>query len=279
VTYEFIDARQCPVGTLTVLIGTGEGATGIPPETQPSQICMTISAVQEQPGFLFFSGSTTEIAARITVNDSVRETAFQLCGALRERFLLIAEEVYWTVQKEQIPFERWELFNTSSEAWETVSEEPFLSVTLVNGAHYRAVYAEGPVIRVTPTPTQPSETTRPCLTVGAIFAYQTIGTAMLRTTTTPQIAEEPISVQITVNRSQYRMTEFTLCGDAGTTLTLQAPEEHYTEQEARLAFSHWERYNDASSSWSGFSESPALQITLQQGGQLRAVYQQAESLY
>jgi len=235
---------------------------------------MTISAVQEQPGFLFFSGSMTEIAARITVNDGVQETTFQLCGALRDHFLLIAEEVYWTVQKEQIPFARWERFNASSEAWETVSEEPFLSVTLVNGAHYRAVYAEGPLLRVTPTP--PSETTRPCITVGAVFKYQRLGTTA--THAIPQTVEEPLSVQITVNSSQYRMTEFTYCDNAGTTVMLQAPGQHYTGQEERLAFSHWERYNDASSSWDGFSESPALQITLQQGGQLRAVYRPVQLL-
>ena len=281
VTFEFVDAHQCPVGTLTILIGAeGTPPTQTPePETpqtetpQTTRACMSVAAVYEQAGFLFFRGSTTSISVPVLINyDETRETAFQLCGTPRQQVLLIAEETYWTEAKVEVPFDRWERLNASG-AWETVSEEPYLSVTLVNDASYRAVYAGASQGTTTPTTPQQSEA---CLGVDAVFIYQRIGTTTAYQQTP---TEEPLSVQITVNQNQYKTTKFALCAAPGTQYYLAAPQEHYTATEQRLLFAYWERYDAQEQSWVAFSEAQMLRVTLQSGGQIRAVYRSGTTMY
>ena len=146
---------------------------------------------------------------------------------------------------------------------------------MVNGASFRALYVgESPG---TVTPTTPSqESSEVCLGVDAVFTYQRIGTT---TAYQQPLVEEPIAVQITVDQRQYQTTKFALCATPGTQYFLQAPEEHWTVQEQRLVFSHWERYDPIEQTWIPFSESILLRVTLQSGGQLRAVYRSGAGMY
>jgi hypothetical protein len=274
VVYGFVDAHQCPVGTLTIEIGTGEA----PPPTQTPEsqrACMTIHAAYEQPGFLFIRGTTVNISVPITINyEDTRETTFQICGTPRQQVLFIAPETYWTEEQQEVPFARWERMNTATGEWEPVSESPALATTMVDGASFRALYTGEPLVTVTPTP--PQQASEVCLGVDAVFIYQRIGTTTAYQQ--PQ-TEEPIAVQITVNQSQYQTTKFALCATPGTQYFLQAPEEHYTAQEQRLVFSHWERYDPIEQTWIPFAEALLLRVTLQSGGQLRAVYRSGASMY
>jgi hypothetical protein len=79
---------------------------------------------------------------------------------------------------------------------------------------------------------------------------------------------------IVVNGNERRTTDFQVCGTAGARITLQASAEAYSANKDRLVFSYWERYNSSTGSWEAFSEVQMLLITLQQGGQIRAVYRQ-----
>jgi len=188
-----------------------------------------------------------------------------LCGKLREQFILTAPNEVRT-QDQRLVFSRWDRRNPGSESWEPISESATITVALVDGAAYRAVYVAGQTGTTTPT----TPTTQPCLTVSAIYAYQQIGTARL--STTPQTVEQAISIPVVVNGSQTRNTQFQLCAAAGTRFTLQVSQYAYTETQARVIFSHWERYNTSTQAWDAFAENLTLQVTLQQGGQLRAVY-------
>ena len=100
VVYQFIDPEQCPVVELTVTVtGSGEekpegsGQTPYTPPDQPqTRACMTISAVHEEPGFLFFPATTTEIATSIVIDGvSERVTPFQLCATATMQFMLMAQ--------------------------------------------------------------------------------------------------------------------------------------------------------------------------------------------
>ncbi|MEN6369076.1 MAG: hypothetical protein ABFD77_05200, partial [Thermotogota bacterium] len=278
VALEFVDANKCPVGTLTVLINTGRS----PGQTETPQACMAISAVfeQQQTGLMtfLFGGGMTEITAQVIVNSSeTRTTAFELCGTLRQQFLLIAAKEAYSPQQVRLAFNRWEQKNPGSDKWTTASEEPSLNTYLVNGVSYRAVYRAITVGSTTtpgttvPGTVTPTPATQPCLSVSAVYVYQTIG-GVTRYPPTTQTVEEPISVVVVVNGNESRTTSFQVCGSAGARITLQASAEAYSANKDRLGFSYWERYNSSTSSWEAFSEAQTLLITLQQGGQIRAVY-------
>jgi len=284
VELEFADSRKCPVGTLTVLIGTGRSQG--PTETQ--QACMNISAVfeQQQVGLLtmlFRSSAMTEIAAQVTINSTeTRTTAFQLCGTLRQQFLLVAAKEAYSPQQVRLAFNRWEQKNPGSDDWSVASEEPSLSVYLVSGASYRAVYQAITIGTTTPGTTIPGTATptpsaQPCLTVGAVYVYETVGSTAVYPPTSRTV-EEPLGVVIVVNGSERRTTEFRVCGTSGVRLSLQASAEAYSQDKQRLAFSYWERY-DSSTGWQAFAETQTLTVTLQQGGQIRAVYHRSTALY
>jgi hypothetical protein len=142
------------------------------------------------------------------------------------------------------------------------------------------VFREESAITVVP-PSSPSE--RVCLDVSAVFMYQQI-----RTTTAysePQFVTQPINAQILVD-DVARTTSFQLCGEPGTRFVLIPEEEHWTVQEDRLEFWKWQRYNADTDSWDdvllllfGNVEPGQLNINLQSGGRLRAVYRQAVELY
>ena len=52
--------------------------------------------------------------------------------------------------------------------------------------------------------------------------------------------------------------------------------EHWTIRELRLEFWKWQRYNTDTETWDEMLGAPSrLNVTLQSGGQLRAVYRQA----
>ncbi|MDD5219558.1 MAG: hypothetical protein PHV11_03210, partial [Candidatus Bipolaricaulis sp.] len=284
VILEFVDSRKCPVGTLTVLIGTGpsQGST----ETQ--QACMNISAVfeQQQTGLLalFSRGGMTELAVPVVVNSSeTRTTAFQLCGTLRQQFLLVASKDAYTPQQVRLAFNRWEQKSPGSDSWGVASEQPSLSGYLVSGMSYRAVYVPITVGTTTPGTTTPGTTTptpaqQPCLNVSAVFVYETIGSTSAYPPATRRV-EEPLGVVIIINGRDRRTTDFQVCGSAGVRLTLQASAEAYSQSKERLAFSFWERYNTQTGSWEAISEEATLAIALQQGGQIRAVYYRSTALY
>ena len=96
---------------------------------------------------------------------------------------------------------------------------------------------------------------------------------------------EPIYPQILVD-GQARTAPFRLCDQPGTEFVLIAEEEYWTPQENRLEFWKWQRYNAESETWVdilifmfGDVEPGQLNVDLQSGGRLRAVYRQATELY
>jgi hypothetical protein len=264
VRYMFIDRQQCPVVELIVLVS----ATGGRQET--ARACMTVRAAHETPGFLFFSGTIADIATQIVVDGSeTYTTSFQLCGDEGQKHLLrTSAEI--TVNDEQVPFDRWEEYDPGSDSWETISEELALSVVLQQGLTVRAVYLSGGLeIMIEPT--------TPCITVSAVHQYMMVGTPT--TYTQPLTETDPIIVTVVVDRSEEHTTAFDLCGRAGTQFLLQPQLETWTREQRRLVFSHWERYNAAEEVWVAFSEAQLLLVTIQQGGQIRAVYREASQNY
>jgi len=106
--------------------------------------------------------------------------------------------------------------------------------------------------------------------------YQQIATT---TAYMPSFVVEPISVQILVN-GVPNTTSFRLCDNSGARFELEAESEHWTIQENRLEFWKWQRYNTSTESWDDMSGAARrLNVSLQNGGQLRAVYRQAVGLY
>ena len=285
----YLDRGQCPVIELTVAAsgsGEGQGDPQYPPEeetppqeTPQTRACMTISAVHEVPGFLFFPATTTEIAATIVVNgDDERTTPFQLCATATAQFMLYAADFTHGPQQQEAPFSRWEKYNTYSESWATISETQQAYVALESGAAYRAVYREEPLITIVPRETQDV-----CLDISAVLMYQEIPTTTQ--VTTPQFSTEPIFPQILVD-DQTRYAPFQLCDAPGTQFLLIAESEHWTGKEEHLEFWKWQRYNAESGTWIdillfmfGDVEPGRLSVDLQSGGQLRAVYRRATRLY
>jgi len=96
----------------------------------------------------------------------------------------------------------------------------------------------------------------------------------------PQYTEIP--VKMAVNGHLQRTTPYDLCGSAGTQFTIQTQADFWTQQEAHLIFLGWQRYDEQNEQWVPLSsnqqvtQNPILRITLQNGGSLRAVYQQRE---
>ncbi|MEE8593934.1 MAG: hypothetical protein V3T03_07405, partial [Candidatus Bipolaricaulota bacterium] len=280
VVYEFLDPAQCPLVELTITV-TGAGREPddsgqtpyTPPEQPQTRACMTISAVYEEPGFLFFPATTTEISTAIVINgDSERMTPFQLCATSTMRFVLMAEDYAITPSQQEAPFSRWEKYDVFLESWEFYSESTQVVLPLEGDAAYRVVFSGESPITVVPRP--PGQ--QVCLDVSAVFMYQQIGTT---TAYMPSFVVEPISVQILVNGVPHT-TSFRLCDNQGARFALEAESEHWTIQENRLEFWKWQRYNTATESWDDMSGAArGLNVSLQNGGQLRAVYRQAVGLY
>ena len=264
VRYLFIDRQQCPVAELIVLISVTGGGQ------EAARACMTVRAAFETPGFLFFSGTITDIAIQIRVdNTETYTTAFQLCGEVGYQHLLRAPAEI-IAEGERIPFDRWEEYDPATDTWGTISTEVVLPVVIQHGLTVRAVYlAEGGWVEVEPT--------TPCLSVSAVYQYTAIGTAT--TYSQPQVHSDPIVVTILVDGDEEWTTAFELCGRAGTQFLLQPQHETWTQEQRRLVFSHWERYDASEEAWVPFSEAELLLVTLQQRGQLRAVYREATEPY
>jgi hypothetical protein len=113
--------------------------------------------------------------------------------------------------------------------------------------------------------------------------YQEIGTTTAFTQ--PRFATEPIFPQILVGE-QPRIAPFQLCGAPGTAYVLVPEAEHWTAEEAHLEFWKWQRYNAETETWVdifmillGDREPGQLNLTLQSGGRLRAVYRQVVEVY
>jgi hypothetical protein len=75
-----------------------------------------------------------------------------------------------------------------------------------------------------------------------------------------------------------------MCEPYGTQVSIQAPADFWTQQQQHLYFQGWQRYNEQTQQWAVLSENPSVNqnpnitLTLQNGGSLRAVYEE-ERLY
>jgi hypothetical protein len=285
-TYLFLDAGQCPLIELTIIVTTpgGSGDIGTPtPPTQtqpPTRACMTVAAVYEVPGFLFFPATITEIATTIILDgQDERMTPFQFCATDGTRVQFLAGDTAEGPNDQQAPFARWEKHNPDQQTWETVSEKPLISVLVASGASYRAVFSEQPTWTVVP----PTGRQQVCLDVSSVFMYQSIPTTTAYTE--PRFVTEPITAQIRVD-DVTRTSPFQLCGESGTEYLLIPEAEHWTAKEDHLEFWKWQRYVPETEIWQdivyftfGNVEPGRLSVTLQTGGRLRAVYRQYVSLY
>jgi len=129
----------------------------------------------------------------------------------------------------------------------------------------------------TPPTVTPQPGEQPCVHVSAVVA-----SGQMQTTThyLPQYTEIP--VKMAVNGHLQRTTPYDLCGSAGTQFTIQTQADFWTQQKAHLIFLGWQRYDEQNKQWIPLSsdqkvtQNPNLRITLQNGGSLRAVYQQRE---
>jgi len=286
VTYLLLDPGECPIVEFEVLVtgegeGPNDGPSQIPGTTPPTRACMTISAVVEVPGFLFFPATTSDLSTTIIVNsEQERVTPFQLCEAVTTQFALNAGETAYGPDQSQASFDRWEKYDPIEQTWISVGESPYIYVPLQAGSSYRAVFAEGSIGTTTPTPSRQQQV---CLSVSAVFMYQRIATTALFAQ--PQFVAEPINPQILVGE-EARDAPFQLCGAPGTRYVLVPQEEYWTIEENRLEFWKWQRYNAETETWDdilqllfGNVQPGQLTVNLQSGGQLRAVYRQNTEVY
>jgi hypothetical protein len=125
--------------------------------------------------------------------------------------------------------------------------------------------------------TTPPSSREVCFDVSAVVAAQQMATHYL-----PSYTE--ISVSMLINRKIKYVTPFDMCEPYGTQVSIQAPADFWTQQQQHLYFQGWQRYNEQTQQWAVLSENPSVNqnpnitLTLQNGGSLRAVYEE-ERLY
>jgi len=287
ITYELLDPVECPAFLFTIFLRTEGGILPEPePEPEPARQpevtplgCITVSAVRQTTAFLFIPATTSEIPVSMVVNRSQeRVTPFQFCGT--GMAYVVAPPQTYGQDQESTAFGRWERYVPSEDGWETISTEPSVNLPIVGGAKYRAVYSQAG-ITITPVP-RPS---RVCVSISAVYMYQRIALDYAPTTA-PSFVTEPIYPQFTIDEEEYRNAPFELCGSASERRTIEAEDEHWTRTERRLEFWKWQRYNTEAEQWEDlmifrlFGGPPAnvLDVTLEDGLQLRAVYRQATEL-
>ncbi|HDS28992.1 MAG TPA: hypothetical protein ENN96_00745 [Candidatus Acetothermia bacterium] len=233
--------------------------------------------MHEVPGFLFIPTTQTELSTTIVVDESQeRVTPFQLCAVAGTRFGLWAGESAVGKDDQSVPFRRWEQYNETEGVWETISEKPVISVSLSPGAEYRAVFGEGAVWTFVPRQ-------QVCLELSSVHMIQQIPSTT--TYTQPTFTVDPIQATILVGDVE-RVTPFRLCDEPGAQYVLIPQAIHWTAQEQRLEFWKWQRYNAETEEWEdliylllGNVAPGQLNVSLREGGHLRAVYRYSTMLY
>jgi len=276
VVYGFVDVNKCTVAILHIYINVAGGGEqpGTTTPTYPEPACG--AAIARQWDFGEVKGGTIHF---LTARQIPADIQYQINSAGA-----IAAELVSSNLPGQAEFD----LNLDSHIGTLSGYIPAQATT------YQLVFAlydqaECEVLRLTvllnvggsTEVTPPTVTPQPggqlCVHVSAVVA-----SSQMRTTTAyfPQYTEIP--VKMAVNGHLQRTTPYDLCGSAGTQFTIQTQADFWTQQEAHLIFVGWQRLNEQTNQWEPLSndqrvtQNPTLRITLQNGGSLRAVYQQGE---
>jgi len=290
-SYGLVDPGQCLVYVLTITVGTGTPAPGQETpgagndqgqQETPSGFardCFSVAAYYETQ-VLFFT-TRTEIVSTVTFDGSMEFTPTQYCGTIGSYVVMEAAQTANGPQQQQLSFLRWEFFDDPSEEWTTYSEQRGLTVQINEVSQYRAIYGEGNRIPGTSTPgTTPY---RPCVTVSAVHMYQRLDTTAFLTT--PQYGVDPLTISVTVDEEAEWTSPADVCGEAGSRHSVTVPEQAWTQEQLPLEFWKWQKYNNEEGVWEDLlvlqlfgTPATTINVTLQGGGQLRAVYRTATVL-
>jgi len=243
VEYAFLDDAGCPLAELTIVIDAGD-VSGTDSSTTTETACSRISAILRTPAFLFIPETTTEISVGVSVDGGgAQASPFEICGTPGQELTLAADTEYSTTGAS---FVRWERQSGSGGSWTEYSPASFISVAVDDQYAYRAVYESLTGLEVT---TEAGV----CLTVRAGYGAN------------------PLPVTLLVNGTEEMTALFELCGPVGTQQTLTAPDAHRGDGKVS-DFLHWERYNKQAKKWFQYSGANTVTLTVQEKGQIRAVY-------
>jgi len=277
VLYGFIDARQCPVGTLDVWINAvGREAPGYPPP-EPKEACVKISSFcipQQRISLLtLLTGGLTEFSTTMTINNVRYSTEFVYCGEEGTRFAVCTPQIAYAEDQSQRVFEYWAEYNEESKTWDPFSKSSCTHVEIKEGAWIGAFYRCETESGYTPE-TPPGQV---CVRVSAFYLPpQGLSTPTLTykpETTAAYMGPIPFATQMIVDNKQRYTTEFNLCDKPGTRHTVCGPSETWTSDKQRVVFTHWGKYEETSETWTPISESTCVGIQLRTGGWLAAFYQ------
>jgi len=151
VAFALYDQAECEVIRLRVLISVGGAAQEETPLPETQKVCVDVSAVALPRSFqtptthLPQPSEPEEISVQMVINGKqYYTTPFRICGSPGDRFTIQAEIEYWTQQEERFTFTAWQnkVWDSSQGTWTwvTISQSPFLGITLQQGGSLRAVY-------------------------------------------------------------------------------------------------------------------------------------------
>jgi len=270
VVYGFVDTNKCTVAVLHVFINVAGGGEvpGTKTPTQPGPACGT--AIARQWDFGDVKGGTIHF---LTARQIPADIQYQINSAGA-----ITAELVSSNLPGQAEFNL-DLDNHIGSLSGYIPAQVTkyqLVFALYDQAecdviHLTVLLNVGGSVEVTPPPTQTSI----CVHVTAVVA-----SSQMRTTTAylPQFTE--IAVKMAVNGNLQRTTPYDLCGSAGTQFMIQTQADFWTQQEAHLIFQGWQKLNEQTQQWEPLSsdqrvtQNPIFTLILQNGGSLRAVYQQ-----
>jgi hypothetical protein len=274
VVYGFIDAQQCPVGTLTVWISTvGGERPEVTPTPEPEEACVRISsfcAPQQRISLLTLLTGLTEFSTQMTVDNMRYSTEFAYCGEEGSWFTVCAPRVVYAEDQSQRVFQYWASYDEGQRRWNAFSESTCVRVEIEEGTWIAAFYQCETTSSGTPTPPSSQEV---CVRVSAF--YQAAAGA---TTTTPKpgiaqyLGPVPFQTTFTINDRQKLSAESSHCGQPGQSFKICTHQQVWTTDEQQLIFSFWAKYDEQRQTWTQISDSMCLQITLREGGWLAAFY-------
>ncbi len=276
VVYGFVDVNKCTVAILHIYINVAGGGEqpGTTTPTYPEPACG--AAIARQWDFGDVKGGTSHF---LTARQIPADIQYQInsTGA-------VAAELVSSNLPGQAEFD----LNLDSHIGTLSGYIPAQATT------YQVVFAlydqaECEVLHLTvlfnvgrSTEVTPQPSTQVCVHVSAVVASGGQGYHSTMATPMYPVQYTETSVKMAVNGRLQRTTPYDLCGSAGTQFTIQTKADFWTQQEAHLIFQGWQRWDEQTEQWVPLSndqrvtQNPTIRITLENGGSLRAVYQQGE---
>jgi hypothetical protein len=278
VLYGFIDAKQCPVGTLDVWINaSGRETPEVTPTPEPEEGCVRISSFcvpQQRISLLtLLTGGLTEFSTTMTINNVRYSTEFTYCGEEGTRFMVCTPQSVYAEDQSQRVFAYWAAYDETEHSWEPFSESNCTAVTIEDGAWIAAFYRCEMTSGSTPQPPPSQEV---CVKVSAFYLPPEAPPTTTPTYKpgTPQYLAGPVPFQTTFTKDdKYKiLTGSQQCGQPGESFKICAHPQVWTSDQQQLVFQFWAKYNEGTETWNAFDESTCTTIRLQEGGWLGAFY-------